>query len=174
MSRNNLPTFANNSSNNRRYSRPNNEYWSEASGIPITWNQFRHSHSNNRYSAVQEERRHLSSLTTRETGIFLGTEQAHWIPERERRDYEGDYRTTAHHILHGRDTLQSLNAIRTTIQIYSEGYPNFEFIDPTTGDTFVSAYLSHRDYRLPRNTRIILQALEVAFRDPVTDNFEEE
>ena len=96
------------------------------------------------------------------------------IPERERRDYEADYRTTAHHILHGTDTLQSLNKIRTTIQIYPEGFPNFEFIDPTTGDTFVSAYPSHRDYRLPRDTRIILQALEVAFRDPVTDNFEEE
>ena len=140
MSRNNLTTFANSSSNNsRRNSRPDNEYWSEASGTPITWNQFRNSHEYNRYSAVEEERRHLRSLITRETGNFLGTEQAHWIPERERRDYEADYRTTAHHILHGTDTLQSLNAIRTTIQIYPEGFPNFEFIDPTIGDTIVSA-----------------------------------
>jgi len=175
MSRNNLTTFPNSSSNNsRRNSRPDNEYWSEASGTPITWNQFRNSHAYNRYSVVEEERRHLRSLTTREAGNFLGTEQAHWIPERERRDFESSYRPTSHHIQHGTDTLHSISAIITTIQLYPEGFPNFEFIDPTTGETILSAYPSHRYYRLPRNTRIILQALEVAFRDPLSDYFEEE
>ena len=42
------------------------------------------------------------------------------------------------------------------------------------GSIISTAYPSHRDPRIPRNSRIILQALEVAFRDPGIDYFEEE
>jgi len=173
--RNTHTNYSRNNSNNRRHNQgQDQEHWSETSRIPITWNQFRRSPAYNRYESVEEERRHLRSLITENTSNFLGTNQEHWIPERERRDFELSYRDTNYQSQYWRPPTTPLGAIRTTIQIYPEGFPNFEFVDPNTGSIVSTAYPSHRDPRIPRNTRIILQALEVAFRDPGLDYFEEE
>ena len=173
--RNNNHSNPRNNSNNRRHNQgQDQDHWSESSRVPITWNQFRRSQAYNRYESVEEERRHLRSLITENTSNFLGTKQEHWIPERERRDFELSYRDTNYQAQYWRPSTTPLGAIRTTIQIYPEGFPNFEFVDPNTGSIVSTAYPSHRDPRIPRNSRIILQALEVAFRGPGLDYFEEE
>ena len=163
-SNNNHSNPRNNSNTRRHNQNLDQEHWSEASRVPITWNQFRRSQAYNRHESVEEERRHLRSLITENTRNFLGTNQEHLIPERARRNFELSYRETSYQSQYRRPSSTQLGAMRTTIQYYTEGIANFEFMEHNTGSTDATAYPSHRNTRIPRNAIIIHQALGVAFR----------
>ena len=143
------------------------EHYSEEAVRPDTrsWNDYRRSADYSRSEAIEFERTNLQELVAGQNN-FIGISEEHPAPERIRYLGEEHYNSVTSQTGRGSALTVLTNPIRTLVTLYPRGYPVFEFTDPVTGNTSHAAFPSARDTRLDRNSRIILQALEVSFQDP--------
>ena len=116
-----------------------------------------------RYNFEELERRNIRELSSGEDH-FLGIEVDHLVPDRYRHSAENYFPEDP--IKYFSTHYPQEPIISTTVTLYPDSFPVFTFTDPSTGVQTSSAYPSARDTRLNRNTRIILQALEVSLLDP--------
>ena len=169
----NRPTSSEAVNNNQSQTQVDPEIWySEEDRRPDNrpWEEYRRSIDHSRVIAIDYERENLQDLVAGEN-IFLGISEYHPVPNSLRYSVESVYRSET--VPRGQRDYLLNNPIRTTITLYPRGYPVFEFTDPVTNTTTYAAFPSARDLRLDRNTRIILQALEVSFQDPNPYDWEE-
>ena len=160
----------NNLQNNHTQIDPEDFYSSEVrSADTRTWDIYRRSLDYSRDTTISYERTNLEDLVEGQDN-FLGIRDEDPIPPRTRYLEERYYRTETVPRF-APDVLR--NPIRTVVTLYPRGFPVFEFTDPTTGRTSYAAFPTARDERLDRNTRIILQALEISFLDPEPSPWEE-
>ena len=144
------------------------DHYSEEAVRPDTrsWNDYRGSVDYSRSEAIGFERTNLLELVAGQNN-FIGISEEHPAPERIRYEEEQYYNSVTSQTGRGSPfTVQRDTPISTLVTLYPRGYPVFEFTDPVTGSTSHAAFPSARDTRLDRNSRIILQALEVSFQDP--------
>ena len=135
-----------------------------------TWEEYNRSVDQSRDTTADYVRTNLEELVAGDNN-FIGIEEYHPVPNRVRYLEERYYRTET--VPRGRTNDLLSNPIRTIITLYPRGFPVFEFTDPVTNRQSYAAYPSARDQRLDRNTRIILQALEISLQDPDPSEWEE-
>lgn len=135
-------------------------------GELCAWNQS----ERERHEFEELERRNIRELS-RGQSHFLGIEAEHLVPDNHR--YQAERSFPQDPVTYFRNFYPQVPPISTTITLYPDSFPVFVFDNPRTGNRVSSAYPSARDIRLDRNSRIILQALEVSLLDPSTSYWED-
>ena len=142
------------------------QYYSEEARSPRQWD----SQARDRHELTELELRNIRELSNGENH-FLGINLNHPVSDSDRFLAENNFPTNPSDYFRLHYPQEPI--IRTTITLYPDSYPVFEFTNPTSGTRITSAYPSARDHRLDRNSRIILQALEVSLTDPHASYWEE-